>query len=61
MRTVRPFWVLSIFRMSLGFSPQWLHAGRGLGSKLEKTSFLNSLFIKSLAGDEAGDKLQSEH
>jgi hypothetical protein len=61
MRTVRPFWGLSIFRRSLGFSPQWLHAGTGFGSKPEKTSFLNSLFIKSPAGGSRGLKLQTEH
>jgi hypothetical protein len=45
----------------LGFSPQWLHAGTGFGSKPEKTSFLNSLFIKSPAGGSRGLKLQTEH
>jgi hypothetical protein len=58
MRTVRPFWELSIFRRSAGFSPQWLHAGIGFGSKLENTSFLNSL-IKSPPVVERGTKLQS--
>jgi hypothetical protein len=43
MRTVRPFRGLSMVRSSAGFSPQWLHVRTGLGSKLEKTSFLNSL------------------
>jgi hypothetical protein len=45
MRTVRPFRGLSMVRSSAGFSPQWLHSRTGLGSKLEKTSFLNSLFM----------------
>jgi hypothetical protein len=50
IRTVRPLWGLSIFKRSLGLSPHW-HVGTGFGSKLEKTSFLNSSFIRSLAGD----------
>ena len=45
MRTVRPFWGLSILRSSVGFSPQLVHVRTGLGSKLEKTSFLNSSFM----------------
>jgi hypothetical protein len=32
-----------------------------LGSKLEKTSFLKSLFIGSLAVEGQATKLQSEH
>src|SRR4051794_26232505 len=42
MRTVRPFTGLSIVRTVAGFLPQMPHALIGLGSKLEKTSFLNS-------------------
>ena len=61
MRTVRPFCGLSIFKTSAGFSPQWLHAGIGLGSNLEKTSFLNSSFINSLPSQSRVTKLQSEH
>jgi hypothetical protein len=54
MRTVRPVLGVSIFRRSLGFLPQLLHAGIGFGSKLEKTSFLNSSFIMIPQGDGAG-------
>jgi hypothetical protein len=35
-------------RTSAGFSPQSLHVRIGLGSKLEKTSFLKSLWIAAL-------------
>jgi hypothetical protein len=50
MRTVRPLWELSIVRTSAGFLSHWLHVRIGLGSKLENTSFLNSLLmIKRLA------------
>jgi hypothetical protein len=49
-------------RTSAGFSPQWLHVRTGLGSKLEKTSFLNSLFMsQSPAVQGRTGKLQSEH
>jgi hypothetical protein len=47
MRTVRPFRGLSIVRSKAGFSPQLLHAGTRLGSKLEKTSFLNSSLMRN--------------
>jgi hypothetical protein len=62
IRTVRPFRGLSMVRSSLGFSPQRLHARTGLGSKLEKTSFLNSLFMSNHQpfGGRPG-KLQSGH
>ena len=45
IRTVRPFTGLSIVRISAGFALQLLHVRIGLGSKLEKTSFLNSSFM----------------
>jgi hypothetical protein len=61
MRTVRPLWELSIVRTSEGFLPQRLHARTGLGSKLEKISFLNSLFMMRCPATEHDlDKLQSE-
>jgi hypothetical protein len=47
MRTVRPFREFSMVRTCAGFSPQSLHVRIGLGSKLEKTSFLNSLSMDS--------------
>jgi hypothetical protein len=63
IRTVRPFRGLSIVRSSAGFSPQWLHVRTGLGSKLEKTSFLNSLLMSKSPASRSGRtcKLQSEH
>jgi hypothetical protein len=47
IRTVRPVWELSMVRTCAGFSPHWLHARIGLGSKLENTSFLNSLLMEN--------------
>jgi hypothetical protein len=44
MRTLRPFAGLRMVRTSAGLLAQALHARIGFGSKLVKTSFLNSLF-----------------
>src|SRR4051812_48876459 len=61
MRTVRPFTVLSIVRIMSGFLPQMPQALTGLGSYLEKTSFLNSSLIRKPRVGGSSDKLQSEH
>jgi hypothetical protein len=45
--TVRPFTGLSIVRTSAGLALQLLHVRIGWGSKLEKTSFLNSSFMST--------------
>jgi hypothetical protein len=52
MRTLRPFVGLSIDRTMAGFLSHWLHVRIGLGSKLEKNSFLNSSFTDSRAPPE---------
>jgi hypothetical protein len=49
MRTVRPLWGLSIVLTKAGFLSHWLQALNGAGSKLEKTSFLNSLLMGQAA------------
>jgi hypothetical protein len=61
MRTVRPLSESSIDRTCAGFSPQWLHTRIGLGSKLEKTSFLNSSLMKGACPLRKTHKLQGEH
>ena len=60
MRTVRPLRELSIARTKTGFLSQWLHAGTGLGSKLENTSFLKSTFMARRAAVKHSTKYQSE-
>jgi hypothetical protein len=60
MRTVRPLWELSMVRTRAGFLSQWLHARTGLGSKLENTSFLNSLLMDSRPAVKDSTKSQSD-
>ena len=60
MRTVRPLRELSIARTKTGFLAQWLHAGTGLGSKLENTSFLKSTFMARRPAVKHSTKYQSE-